>query len=319
MSFTILGTGSALPAKTVTNDDMAKLVETSDEWIRTRTGIRERHVITDESVTEITFTAAQRALEMSGVSPQELDYIICPTVGGDWISPSLACMIQERLGATCPAVDVNAACSGFLYGFDYADGIFARKRAKYVLVAAAEGLSRLLNWKDRSTCVLFGDGAGAAVLGEGDSLRYLHLTAKGSLALHVPHAPGESPFETNEQPPHGLVMDGREIYRFAVSTITAELRRASEETGIPFEKVDHVLLHQANQRIMDAASKKLHLPPEKVPSSIARTANTSAASVPILLDQEARLGHLHRGDILMLCAFGAGLTSGTAVLEWTRD
>ena len=319
MSFTILGTGSALPAKTVTNDDMAKLVETSDEWIRTRTGIRERHVITDESVTEITFTAAQRALEMSGVSPRELDYIICPTVGGDWISPSLACMIQERLGATCPAVDVNAACSGFLYGLDYADGIFARKRAKYVLVAAAEGLSRLLNWKDRSTCVLFGDGAGAAVLGEGDSLRYLHLTAKGSLALHVPHAPGESPFETNEQPPHGLVMDGREIYRFAVSTITAELRRASEETGIPFEKVDHVLLHQANQRIMDAASKKLHLPPEKVPSSIARTANTSAASVPILLDQEARLGHLHRGDILMLCAFGAGLTSGTAVLEWTRD
>ncbi len=319
MSFTILGTGSALPAKTVTNDDMAKLVETSDEWIRTRTGIRERHVITDESVTEITFTAAQRALEMSGVSPQELDYIICPTVGGDWISPSLACMIQERLGATCPAVDVNAACSGFLYGLDYADGIFARKRAKYVLVAAAEGLSRLLNWKDRSTCVLFGDGAGAAVLGEGDSLRYLHLTAKGSLALHVPHAPGESPFETNEQPPHGLVMDGREIYRFAVSTITAELRRASEETGIPFEEVDHVLLHQANQRIMDAASKKLHLPPEKVPSSIARTANTSAASVPILLDQEARLGHLHRGDILMLCAFGAGLTSGTAVLQWTRD
>lgn len=316
MSFTIVGTGSALPAHIVTNDDMTKLVETSDEWISTRTGIRRRHVLTTETVTEMTVEAARRALEMSGVKPEQLDFIVCPTVGGDWISPSLACMVQAEIGASCPAADVNAACSGFLYGLDYADGLFARGKAKYVLVVAAEGLSRLLNWKDRSTCVLFGDGAGAAVLAQGDDLQYLRLTAQGSLALHVPYFPGESPFDQAGHLPHGLCMDGKEVYRFAVSTICEELTRASGETGIPLERVDRFLLHQANQRILDAAAKKLRIPMEKVPTTIAETANTSAASVPILLDHEVRAGHLHRGDELMLCAFGSGLTSGTAALTW---
>jgi len=319
LSFTILGTGSALPARTVTNDDLTEFLDTSDEWISSRTGIRKRHVLTTETVTELTVHAARKALEMSGTRPEELDCIICPTAVGDWISPSTACMVQKELGASCPAFDINAACSGFMYGLDAADGWFVRKKAKKILVAAVEGISRLLNWHDRSTCVLFGDGAGAAVLGEGNALQYIHLTAEGSLAIHVPGPAGESPYCQLESLTPGLRMDGKEVYRFAVHTICEELQKASEATGIPLEKVDHFILHQANQRILDAAAKKLNLPPEKIPTTIAQTANTSAASVPILLDSEVSKGHLHRGETLMLCAFGAGLTSGTAVLQWELD
>lgn len=317
MSFTILGTGSALPARAVTNDDLSKFLDTSDEWISTRTGIRTRHVLTTETVTELTVRAARNALEMSGTSPEALDCIICPTAAGDWISPSQACIVQKELGASCPAFDLNAACSGFLYGLDAADGWFARKKAKHILVVAVEGISRLLNWHDRSTCVLFGDGAGAVVLGEGDDLKYINLTAEGSLAIHVPEPVGESPYQQlKQETTSGLQMDGKEVYRFAVHSICSGLEKASQATGIPLADVDYFLLHQANQRILNAAAKKLGLPQEKIPTTIAETANTSAASVPILLDTEVRKGHLHYGDTLMLCAFGAGLTSGTAVLRW---
>lgn len=319
MSFTIIGTGSALPAHIVTNDDLAAMVDTSDEWIRTRTGIHQRHVMTTESLTDLAVTAARRALEMSGTRPEELDAIIGATVQGDFINPGVACLLQHEIGASCPCVDMNAACSGFLYSMDYADGLFVRHKAKRVLIVAAEGVSRLLDWKDRSTCVLFGDGAGAAVFAPGDDLQYIHLVAQGSMVLHVPPKPGDSPFDQREHMTYGLRMDGRETYRFAVNTMCAELQKASDETGIPLEKVDHFLLHQANQRILDAAMKRLHIPAEKVPTTIAETANTSAASVPILLDTEVRAGHLHRGDQLMMCAFGSGLSAGTAAMTWGID
>lgn len=320
MSFTILGTGSALPKRTVSNENLSEFLDTSDEWIRTRTGIHTRHVLTSETVTELTVQAARKALEMAETEPQQLDCIICPTAVGDWISPSQACVIQKELGASCPAFDINAACSGFLYGLDAADGWFARKKAKRILVVAVEGISRLLNWEDRSTCVLFGDGAGAVVLGEGDALKYIQLTAEGSMAIHVPGPVGSSPYRVQEsETPPGLRMDGKEVYRFAVHAICSGLEQASKATGIPLAEVDHFLLHQANQRILDAAAKKLELPHEKIPTTIAQTANTSAASVPILLDQEVRAGHLQPGKILMLCAFGSGLTSGTAVLRWEQN
>ena len=316
MSFRIIGTGSALPACRITNDDLSRLVDTNDEWITTRTGIRERPILTTESVTEIAVAAARNALENSGISPADLDYIICPTLGGDYMTPSLACVVQMELQANCPAVDVNGACSGFLYALDVADGIFARGKARYVLVLAAERLSRILDWSDRSTCVLFGDAAAAVVLEAGDALHYLEVTARGNLCLASPFAPGSCPYTEPDTRKPGLLMKNREVYTFAVSTICSSLKKAAEETGIPMEETDYFFLHQANLRIIETARKKLGLPEEKFPVNIQKYGNTSSASIPLLLDEWNRAGKLKKGQHLVLCAFGAGLTTGLAALDW---
>lgn len=316
MSFRIIGTGSALPACRITNDDLSRLVDTNDEWITTRTGIRERPILTTESVTEIAVAAARNALENSGISPADLNYIICPTLGGDYMTPSLACVVQMELQANCPAVDVNGACSGFLYALDVADGVFARGKARYVLVLAAERLSRILDWSDRSTCVLFGDAAAAVVLEAGDALHYLEVTARGNLCLASPFAPGSCPYTEPDTRKPGLLMKNREVYTFAVSTICSSLKKAAEETGIPMEETDYFFLHQANLRIIETARKKLGLPEEKFPVNIQKYGNTSSASIPLLLDEWNRAGKLKKGQHLVLCAFGAGLTTGLAALDW---
>lgn len=316
MSFRIIGTGSALPACRITNDDLSNLVDTSDEWITTRTGIRERPILTTESVTEIAVAAARNALENSGISPADLGYIVCPTLGGDYMTPSLACVVQMELQANCPAVDVNGACSGFLYALDVADGIFARGKARYVLVLAAERLSRILDWSDRSTCVLFGDAAAAVVLEAGDALHYLEVTARGNLCLASPLAPGSCPYTEPDTRKPGLLMKNREVYTFAVSTICSSLKKAAEETGISMEETDYFFLHQANLRIIETARKKLGLPEEKFPVNIQKYGNTSSASIPLLLDEWNRAGKLKKGQHLVLCAFGAGLTTGLAALDW---
>lgn len=316
MSFRIIGTGSAVPACRITNDDLSRLVDTNDEWITTRTGIRERPILTTESVTEIAVAAARNALENSGISPADLDYIICPTLGGDYMTPSLACVVQMELQANCPAVDVNGACSGFLYALDVADGVFARGKARYVLVLAAERLSRILDWSDRSTCVLFGDAAAAVVLEAGDALHYLEVTARGNLCLASPFAPGSCPYTEPDTRKPGLLMKNREVYTFAVSTICSSLKKAAGETGIPMEETDYFFLHQANLRIIETARKKLGLPEEKFPVNIQKYGNTSSASIPLLLDEWNRAGKLKKGQHLVLCAFGAGLTTGLAALDW---
>ena len=316
MSFRIIGTGSALPACRITNDDLSNLVDTSDEWITTRTGIRERPILTTESVTEIAVAAARNALENSGISPADLGYIVCPTLGGDYMTPSLACVVQMELQANCPAVDVNGACSGFLYALDVADGIFARGKARYVLVLAAERLSRILDWSDRSTCVLFGDAAAAVVLEAGDALHYLEVTARGNLCLASPLAPGSCPYTEPDTRKPGLLMKNREVYAFAVNTICSSLKNAAEETGISMEETDYFFLHQANLRIIETARKKLGMPEEKFPVNIQKYGNTSSASIPLLLDEWNRAGKLKKGQHLVLCAFGAGLTTGLAALDW---
>ena len=316
MSFRIIGTGSALPACRITNDDLSNLVDTSDEWITTRTGIRERPILTTESVTEIAVAAARNALENSGISPADLGYIVCPTLGGDYMTPSLACVVQMELQANCPAVDVNGACSGFLYALDVADGIFARGKARSVLVLAAERLSRILDWSDRSTCVLFGDAAAAVVLEAGDALHYLEVTARGNLCLASPLAPGSCPYTEPDTRKPGLLMKNREVYAFAVNTICSSLKKAAEETGISMEETDYFFLHQANLRIIETARKKLGLPEEKFPVNIQKYGNTSSASIPLLLDEWNRAGKLKKGQHLVLCAFGAGLTTGLAALDW---
>lgn len=319
MSFQILGTGSGLPACVRTNDDLAGFMDTSDEWIRTRTGIRERRVITTETLTDLAVAAAQAALDDAGVKPEELDYIICPTLCGDCVTPSLSCMVGERLGAVCPAVDMNAACSGFLYAMDLAAGLFERKRVKRVLMVPAEALTRLVDWNDRSTCVLFGDGAAAVVLGEGDSLMSLRLSSHGNWsALYAPGLTGNSPFTKEPIGETYLHMNGQEVYKFAVNAIATEITEALAEAGIAPEQVDHVLLHQANMRIIEAAQKKLSIPMDRYRCNIEHTGNTSAVSIPLLLDECRRDNLFKNGDILVMCGFGAGLTTGTAILRWDR-
>lgn len=321
MSLSILGTGSALPKHVVTNEDLTAFLDTSDEWIRTRTGIGQRHLMTDESLLDLTEAAARAALENAGTAPDDIDYILCCTMAGDYVTPSLACQLQATLGATCPALDLNAACSGFIYGLDVAAGLFATGRAKRILMVAAEALSRITDWTDRATCVLFGDAAAAVVLGPGDALQYLSLESMGN--WDVLYAPSYSGFklgqeEGNYGPGSYLHMDGQEVYKFAVGAIERGINGALAATGTAAAEVDHVLLHQANLRIIQAAQKKLDIPAERWPTIIQRTGNVSAVSIPLLLDEENRAGHFKRGDTMVFCAFGGGLTAGTALVRWDK-
>lgn len=222
--FKILSTGSALPALSKTNDDLSTFLDTSDEWISQRTGIRQRSLCSDETLTDLLTVAAKQALERAGVEPQQLDLILCATIRGEYITPSQACVIQQQLGAGCPAMDISAACTGFVYALDVAAGYFARKKVKKVLVLAGDIMSRLVDWNDRSTCVLFGDGAGAVLLGEGDSLQSIHLTAKGDpQVLCIPQPPSNSPFDILPPQQPFLQMNGKEVYKFAVSAFCSDV------------------------------------------------------------------------------------------------
>ena len=316
----ILGTGSALPAFTFTNDRLTEFLDTSDEWIRTRTGIQSRQVMTDETLLSLGGKAARLAMENAGVTPQEIDFLICSTVQGDYVTPSMACLLQGDIGAACPAVDINGACAGFVYALDMADSYLRSGKAQRILVVCAEALSRLVDWNDRSTCVLFGDGAGAVVVDGGEGLFHAHLTSDGNaVPLNLYPNPGNSPFAVDPKPMTSLYMDGPEIYRFAVSHSTADLKAVVEAAGLALDEIDHYLLHQANKRIVDAVRARLKQPEEKFPANVYRRGNCSSASIPILLDEINRAGELHRGDLLALSAFGAGLTTGACVLSWTRE
>lgn len=318
MTFTITGTGSALPKKALHNDDLPAQLDTSDAWIAERTGIRQRHICVEESLLDLAVEAGRAALEQADVAPSELDFILCATIRGDCITPSLACMVQKKLGASCPALDVNAACSGFVYALDVAAGYFARGRVRRGLVIAGEAMSKLVDWNDRSTCVLFGDGAGAVVLEEGDDLLSIRLTARGDdRVLVIPHVEGNSPYNPKEDPPHTLSMNGQEVYKFAVTAMSRDVKKVVAEAGITPDQVTWVVPHQANLRIIDAARSRLGIPPERYIVGIHNIANISAASIPIMLDQANRQGKFSPGDYLVLSAFGGGLTTGACVLRWS--
>ena len=319
MSFRILGTGSALPAQVITNDALTQLVDTSDEWIKSRTGISERRVCTTESLTELAVQAAQRALADSGCTADELDLIICATISADYTTPSMACVLQAELGASCAAFDVNAACTGFIYALDIAAGYFARKPDQKILVVAAEAMSRLVNWQDRGTCVLFGDGAGAAVLGKGNDLLAIQTGAKGNIApLYASNGWGNSPFHQGGAVSPYLVMDGQEVFRFAVTSMVQTVEQVLADANLTKEDISWLIPHQANIRILDAAVSRLKLPKEKCLSNIAQRGNTSAACVAILLDEANRAGTLKQGDLLAFTAFGGGLTTGACILRWSK-
>lgn len=316
----ILGTGSALPSYTLTNQRLTEFLDTSDEWIRSRTGICSRQIITDETLAQLGTRAALNALEDSGVAASDIDLIICTTVRGDTVTPSLACTLQSEIGAVCPALDINGACAGFIYALDMADAYFASGKVRRILIVSAEGMSRLVDWTDRSTCVLFGDGAGAVVVDGGEGLFRSRLTSDGNAApLNIIPYGGNSPFVHEHAQPRLLYMDGQEIYRFAVSHSTEDLQKVIAEAGLDAERIDHFLLHQANKRIVDAVRARLKQPEEKFPTNVQVRGNTSSASVPILLDEQNRAGRFHRGDMLAMSAFGAGLTTAACIIEWTRD
>ncbi len=322
MSLQFLGTGSYLPPLVKDNEALSAFLDTSDEWIQSRTGIQRRHIMNTETVHEMAARAAMDALENAKVAPSELDYILCATLGGEYLTPSVASLVQRDISATCPALDIGGACTGFLFGLEMAAGLLARN-AKKVLLLGAEGMSRLANWEDRSTCVLFGDGAGAVVLGKGDALEYLKLnTLPNEDVLNVPlpngNLPGLIADNRVTRNPHYVHMNGKEVYKFAVNAICDGIGQALEETHLMQEDIDHVLLHQANLRIIDAARKKIKIPPERFYVNIHEVGNLSAASVPVLLDSCRKEGRFSKGDRMVLNAFGGGLAYGTAIIRWTQ-
>ena len=313
----ILGTGSALPALTVSNDALAKFLDTSDEWIRTRTGIESRHILTEETLADLAILAAQRALDNAHVAGSEIDLIIGTTTRGELIAPAMACLVQKAVGASCPCMDLNAACTGFIYGLDTALAYIQSGKAKKILIVSAEGMSRLCDWSDRATCVLFGDGAGAVVLDGGEGLLSIRLdVSEDRDTLFIQPAPNNNPFAMPSKVVAGVHMAGQEVFKFAVSHATEDISKVLSEAGVAQEEVQWFLLHQANRRILESVRQRLNAPEEKFPCNIQHVGNTSSASIPILLDELNQQGRLQAGDLIVMSAFGAGLSTGACVLRW---
>ena len=321
----IAGTGSSLPDRVVTNADLERMVDTSDEWITTRTGIRERRVAGESEPMSLFATrAARQALDAASVRGEDVDLVICATVTPDMPIPSTACIIQDRLGAKkAAAFDLAAGCSGFLYGLTVAERFLASPQYQTILLIGAEVLSKYVDWKDRTTCVLFGDGAGAVVLRAGDppyGVLASALRADGALAdfIHVPAGGTREPAsaKTIAEGRHYIKMKGNETFKMAVRSMEEAARNVLDRAGLTTSDVALFIPHQANLRIIDAVGARLSLRPEQVLINIERVGNTSAASIPVALDEAARSGRLKRGDVVLLAAFGTGLTWGAAVLRW---
>jgi len=318
----IAGTGSYLPEKVLTNDDLAKIVDTSDEWISARTGIRERHVAAEgETTGDLAYQAALRALEAAGVDASELDLIVLGTTTPDLVFPSTACLLQHRLGANgCPAFDVNAACSGFVYALSIADKFIRSGAAKTALVVGAETLTRMLDWNDRSTCVLFGDGAGAVVLKADAETGILstHMHADGGkkellwnpVGVSVGFRPGEHNAGVK------VLMTGNEVFKHAVKALDAVVEETLEANGLDRHEIDWLIPHQANLRIIEATAKRLDMPMDRVVVTVDKHGNTSSGSVPLALDAAVRSGAIQRDQLVLLEAFGGGFTWGSVLLRY---
>jgi 3-oxoacyl-[acyl-carrier-protein] synthase-3 len=322
----ILGTGAAVPKRILSNADLEKLVETSDEWITSRTGIRERHIVSEgEHFSDLCTRAAEHALKRAHVRPEELDMILVGTISGDMPFPATSCLVQRNLGATrAAASDVSAACVGFLYALHLADGLIQSGKAQNVLVIGGEILSRYVDWTDRNTCVLFGDGAGAVLLqatrGDHGILGSI-MKANGSYHDFIcmpgggSDRPANDPKSIAERLPY-IKMKGNETFKVAVKAMADVTQELLSEQGFTHEQVDHFIPHQANVRIIDVVSEKLKIDPRKVYKNIERFGNTSAASIPLALDELVREGRVKDGDMVLMTAFGAGLVWGSVLLRW---
>lgn len=316
----IIGTGSALPALLVSNRELEKIVDTTDEWIRSRTGIESRHIAVEETTTSMAIEAAKKALQDAKVSPEELDLIIVGTISPDHYFPSTACEIQSALGAVnATAFDISAACAGFLFGLGIADAYMKAGTVRTALVVGAETLSKMMDWNDRSTCVLFGDGAGAAVV-RSDESGIISMVqgsdgARGN-ALTCEGRRVNNPYKKNDTSLDYTKMNGQEVYKFAVKTVPKSIEEALLKANVKADDVKYFLLHQANLRIIEAVAKRLGQSIEKFPTNLQECGNISAGSVPVLLDYVNREGMLQKGDTIVLAGFGAGLTWGATVLTW---
>ncbi len=329
----ITGTGSYLPDLVVTNDMMAQIVDTSDEWITTRTGISERRLSAGEPTWHMAAEAARRALAAAGLDAAELDVILVTTVTPDYYLPSTACILQAELGADHAfCLDVNAACAGFIYALDLANRYLQDPKIRHVLLVSAENLSKLVDFQDRSTCVLFGDGAAAVVCsraaeGEASAVLAARLGAEGkngrclvSRALQIGHpfikTDAVWPDRFGEQKNHFVQMDGQEVFKFAVRVLAESLLEVAGQAGVALKDLSFIIPHQANTRIVEAAARRMKVDPALMVSRIADFGNTSSASIPICLDDLVRSGRMKRGDTVALCGFGAGLTYGASVFVY---
>jgi len=323
-----LGMGYYVPEKIITNFDLEKMVDTSNEWIVERTGIRTRHVAAPEQATsDLAYIAAQRALADANLTAEDIDLIVVGTESPDMKFPSVACILQDKLGATkAAAFDLAAGCSGFVYACGIASQTIVSGLYKHVLVVGAETLSRILNWKDRNTCIIFGDGAGAAVLGpveQGYGILSIDLGADGSGGkfLNMPAGGSRKPasHETVDAMEHFIHMAGSEVFKFAVKVMGRSTLRVLEKAGLTKTDIDLLVPHQANKRIIDSAAKRLKLSEDKIMVNLDKYANTSGASIPIALCEARDQGRIHKGDNVVMVGFGAGLTYGSLVVKWQKD
>jgi len=317
MGIRILGTGKALPEKVVSNEELSKYIDTDDEWIIAKTGIKNRRVCTTETINDLAAEAGRAAIEKSGLSPADIDLIIGATIGGSHTTPALSCGVMQRIGAKCAAFDVNAACSGFIYALDVAKCYINSGSAKNILIISGEVLSRHIDWTDRNTCILFGDGAGACVVAKGNALKYSKLGADGNVKpLFLKAGTGNNPFVWESIDMGYLEMHGQNVFKFAVKTVDEEVQTAFDKLGMSADDVDYFILHQANKRIIDGIRTRLKQPAEKFPVNIDKYGNMSAASIPVLLDEMLCEGKIKVGDTLVMIGFGAGMTTGTCVMTW---
>lgn len=312
---------SYTPDRIVSNDDLSKLVDTNDEWISSRTGIRKRHISEGENTSELCINTAQRLLEKSGIKSEDIDLIIVATITPDYATPNTACLVQNAIGAANAfAFDISAACSGFVFATSIADKYIKSGMCKNAIVIGAETLSKIVNWEDRSTCVLFGDGAGGAIMSRGEKDCYLaeDMHSDGTLGLQLTGGETKvrnafsSPTEADK---HYLEMDGRTIFNFATHKVPQSVKLILEKSGLTVDDIDWVVPHQANSRIVEVVARKLNMPMEKFYMNIADYGNTSAASIPLALAQMSREGLLKKGQKIIITGFGGGLTWGSAIVE----
>ncbi len=326
----IAGTGMYAPPQVVTNDDFSKFLDTSDEWISSRTGIRQRHISSGEPTWYMGVEAARQAVENAGLQPQDLDVILCTSVTSEYVTPSMSCVVQAKLGAFGAfCMDVNAACSGFVFALDLASRYLLDTAIQNVLIVSAESLSSITDYDDRSTCVLFGDGAGACVVRRGEGAFASHLVSDGrggGLLFARNPAPshrfrdGQTPglYDDGFAETHGryLCMNGREVYKFAIQAMPEAVQGACEKAGVTVAQLDWIVPHQANQRIVDTAASRLGVSADRMYGNLARFGNTSSASIPLCLYEMDHKGVLKPGNLVCLVGFGGGLTAGAAVFEW---
>lgn len=320
----ILGIGSYVPQKKITNFDMEKIVDTSDEWITTRTGIKERRVATTEVTSDLALEASKKALIDANLKPEDIDMIILATMSPDLPTPATACILQEKLGCgNIPSFDISAACSGFIYGLSVASALINSNMYKNILLVGAEAMSKIVDWKDRSTCILFGDGAGAAVIGrvpKDRGMLAIELGSDGSGAKHllIPAGGVANPHteDTLSLRENYIKMDGSEVFKFAVRKLDEVSKSVMGKLNYTIEDIDLLVPHQANIRIIDSAIKKLKIDKDKVVINLDKYGNMSAASIPVALDEAVKTGRIKDGDKLLLVGFGGGLTWGATIISW---